>query len=171
MQINKFSIPIYNESEIVEAVRINPDTNLHYIIMQNSQQYNNSVDTLYSVTGNISEDMLIDRSVEEYHKNLQSKWKMPKEYLDLDIAKYLLDLCDNDNELQRMGEELLLFQEFDLFNLLRYLKYLVDTLSSNNVLLGVGRGSSVASFALYKLKVHRIDSLYYELDIHEFLHS
>jgi DNA polymerase III subunit alpha len=62
-----------------------------------------------------------------------------------------------------------MFQERDLFNLLRYLKYLVDTMTKNRLIWGVGRGSSVASFVLYKLGVHRINSLHYELDPAEFL--
>jgi len=49
------------------------------------------------------------------------------------------------------------------------LKYLVDTLRKNNVIWGVGRGSSVASYVLFLLGVHKIDSLYYNLDIEEFL--
>jgi DNA polymerase III alpha subunit len=56
-----------------------------------------------------------------------------------------------------------------LFDLLRYLKYLVDTLKSNNMIWGVGRGSSVASYVLYLLGVHKIDSMFYDLDITEFL--
>jgi DNA polymerase III alpha subunit len=63
----------------------------------------------------------------------------------------------------------LLFQERDLFNLLRWLKYFVDTMRANNIVWGVGRGSSVASYALYLMGVHRINSLYYDLDIEEFL--
>jgi len=34
---------------------------------------------------------------------------------------------------------------------------------------GVGRGSSVASYVLYLLDVHRIDSMFYDLDPSEFL--
>jgi DNA polymerase III alpha subunit len=52
---------------------------------------------------------------------------------------------------------------------LQYLKYLVDVMTVNNVIWGVGRGSSVASYVLYKLGVHRIDSLHYNLDAREFL--
>jgi DNA polymerase III alpha subunit len=63
----------------------------------------------------------------------------------------------------------MLFQERNLFDLLRYLKYLVDVMTENQLIWGVGRGSSVASFVLYKLKVHRINSMYYELDPAEFL--
>jgi len=64
---------------------------------------------------------------------------------------------------------LILFQERGLFPLLRYLKYLVDTMRANNVVWGVGRGSSIASFVLFLLGVHRINSLYYDLSIDEFL--
>ena len=42
-------------------------------------------------------------------------------------------------------------------------------MKQNHIIWGVGRGSSVASYVLYKLGVHRIDSLYYNLDIGEFL--
>jgi DNA polymerase III alpha subunit len=94
---------------------------------------------------------------------------MPDEYKDLDIAAYVLQTCESQEELQRCGQELMLYQERDLFDLLKYLKYLVDTMRSNAVIWGVGRGSSVASHVLYKLGVHRINSLYYNLDINEFL--
>lgn len=110
-----------------------------------------------------------DRSVPEFHLTQQMNWHMPEEYKQLDIAAYILGLCNNEAELQRVGEELLLYQERNLFNLLRYLKYLVDVMRENKVIWGVGRGSSVASFVLYKLGVHRIDSLYYNLDVSEFL--
>jgi DNA polymerase III alpha subunit len=108
-------------------------------------------------------------SVPEFHAQQQDNWRMPQEYKTLDIAAHILSLCQNEAELQRCGAELLLFQERNLFNLLRYLKYLVDTMTQNQIIWGVGRGSSVASFVLYKLGVHRINSLYYELDATEFL--
>ena len=110
-----------------------------------------------------------DTSVPEFHLTQQMSWHMPEEYKTLDIAEYVLGLCSNEAELQRCGAELLMYQERNLFDLLRYLKYLVDVMTQNCVIWGVGRGSSVASFVLYKLRVHRIDSMYYNLDIHEFL--
>jgi DNA polymerase III alpha subunit len=94
---------------------------------------------------------------------------MPDEYKQLDIAQHILELCTTEAELQRCGAELLLYQERNLFDLLRYLKYLVDVMKQNNIIWGVGRGSSVASHVLYKLGVHRIDSLHYNLNVAEFL--
>lgn len=108
-------------------------------------------------------------SVAEFHVAQQSVWHMPEEYKTLDIAQHVLSLCQTEAELQRCGAELLLYQERGLFDLLRYLKYLVDIMASNQVIWGVGRGSSVASYVLYLLRVHRINSMYYNLDIAEFL--
>ena len=110
-----------------------------------------------------------DISVLDWDSMQQRNWHMPDQYRQLDIAEHVLGLCQSDAELQRCGGELLLYQERNLFDLLRYLKYLVDVLIENRLIWGVGRGSSVASYVLYKLKVHRIDSLYYELDPSEFL--
>jgi DNA polymerase III alpha subunit len=110
-----------------------------------------------------------DLSTPEFHLSQQMSWHMPDEYKQTDIAAHVLGLCNSEAELQRVGEELLLYQERDLFNLLRYLRYLVDVMTQNNVIWGVGRGSSVASHVLYKLGVHRIDSMFYNLDINEFL--
>lgn len=110
-----------------------------------------------------------DKSVPEFDLEQQSHWFMPDHYRDLDIAEYVLSLCDSPAELQRVGQELLLFQEKNLFDLLKYLKYLVDVMREHGLIWGVGRGSSVASFVLYKIGVHRVDSIYYDLDIHEFL--
>jgi DNA polymerase III alpha subunit len=110
-----------------------------------------------------------DQSVPEYDEYAQRNWHMPEEYKRLDIAQYILNICQTDAELQRVGEELLLYQERNMFDLLRYLKYLVDTMRENHVIWGVGRGSSVASYVLFLLGVHRINSMYYDLDPQEFL--
>lgn len=108
-------------------------------------------------------------SVPDYDNIKQHNWFMPDKYKEFDIAEYVLALCATDQELQRVADELLKYQERNLFNLLRYLKYLVDIMHENKVIWGVGRGSSVASYVLYKMGVHKIDSLYYDLDVGEFL--
>lgn len=110
-----------------------------------------------------------DMAVPDWDHIQQQQWHMPDSYKTMDIAAHVLDLCDTDAELQRCGEELILYQERGLMDLLCYLRYLVDVMRENHVIWGVGRGSSVASFVLYKLGVHRINSLYYELDPKEFL--
>jgi len=52
--------------------------------------------------------------------------------------------------------------------LLRQMKYIVDTLRKHNILWGVGRGSSVASYTLFLMGVHHIDSIKYNIPVNEF---
>lgn len=110
-----------------------------------------------------------DCSVPDYDALRQRHWHMPDQYQKMDIAAHVLSLCRTDTELQRCGHELMLYQERGLFDLLRYLTYLVDVMTQNHVIWGVGRGSSVASYVLYLLGVHRINSMFYDLDVGEFL--
>jgi Bacterial DNA polymerase III alpha NTPase domain len=110
-----------------------------------------------------------NQSVPDWDAVQQRHWHMPEQYQNLDIAQHVLSLCTTDAELQRCGHELMLYQERGLFDLLRYLKYLVDTMIEHRVIWGVGRGSSVASYVLYLLRVHKIDSMFYDLDVGEFL--
>jgi DNA polymerase III alpha subunit len=119
----------------------------------------------------INYDTLQDESesLEDFDRRLQKTWYMPTSYKTMDIAEHVLSLCETEEQLQRCGHELMLFQERDLFDLLKFLKYLVDVMTENQIIWGVGRGSSVASYVLFKLGVHRIDSLYYNLAPEEFL--
>jgi DNA polymerase III alpha subunit len=123
------------------------------------------VDDLPKLIEYIDPRLTVD-SFDELNQNL---WHMPEEYLSMDIAKWVLDQCKDEIELQRAGEELLLFQDRGMFTLLKYLKYLVDTMRTHNIVWGVGRGSSVASFILFLIGIHRINSLYYDLSVDEFL--
>ena len=108
-------------------------------------------------------------SLEQFDKRNQEQWFMPKEYEDFPMVEFLLDKTTNEEEYQRVVTELDLYIQHNMMALLNYLKYLVDTMRSNNIVWGVGRGSSVASYCLYLLGVHKVNSIKYELDIHEFL--
>ena len=105
----------------------------------------------------------------------QSEWFMPDEYKELHVEKYVLGKLITDGykaqgpEYQRAFAELEQFKKRDMINLLRYMIYLVDFMRENNIVWGVGRGSSVASYVLYLIGVHRIDSIKYNLDWREFL--
>ena len=117
---------------------------------------------------NLKTHVASNLSLEEFDKINQSNWHMPKNYCP-DLIENLYDLCQTDTERNRVSQELELFIKHDMIDLLHYLKYLVDTMNSNNVIWGVGRGSSVASYVLYLIGVHKINSIKYDLDIHEFL--
>jgi len=158
--------------ELAELLYKNPDLDIARFLIQDYpglDKYRYGNHQLYANLPEPKEFQEFTCTIDQFDKENQSQWRMPEEYKNFDIAKWVLDQCQTEIELQRVGKELLLFQERDAFNLLKYLKYLVDTLRKNNVVWGVGRGSSVSSYVLYLIGVHKIDSIYYNLDVEEFL--
>jgi len=169
MKTDQYGQIIYNESDLVSMImRDATIESLTGILVEPGVNLETASAYLEQVP-ELIEYAFTDMTVAEFDVMKQNSWHMPDEYRHMDIAEYILSLCDSDARLQRCGQELLLFQERNLFDLLRYLKYLVDTLRANHMIWGVGRGSSVASYVLYLLGVHRIDSMFYDLDPSEFL--
>lgn len=167
MKIDNYGQHIYSESDICDLYMSDPNRCIKQVIVNSTIHISDIVDSEKIPNFIIYADT--NESITEFDAARQSKWFIPESYARLDIAKYILDLCQTDEELQRVGHELLLFQERDMFPLLQYLKYLVDTLREHKIVWGVGRGSSVSSYVLFLLGVHRINSLYYDLSIDEFL--
>jgi DNA polymerase III alpha subunit len=169
MKYDQYGQTYTTSNELCDLLYKNPKLDISLFQVEDSLEYNRSVADLHAELDLLDSYHSISQTVEEFDSILQRNWRMPKEYKELDIAAYVLGLCKEEHELQRVGEELILYQERDLFDLLRYLKYLIDTLRKNNIVWGVGRGSSVASYVLFLIGVHKIDSLYYNLNIDEFL--
>lgn len=167
MRTDIYGQQIYDEMELCLLYLQDPTRKLKRTFVENEIKFDDILQL--ENTPELIKYKTLSMSVEDFDNNNQNNWLMPEQYKTMDIAKYILDQCKNEAELQRAGEELLLFQERNMFVLLQYLKYLVDTMRQNNIVWGVGRGSSVASFVLYLLGVHRINSLYYDLSITEFL--
>lgn len=169
MNVDKFGQTYYESSDLVNLLYQNPKLNIDHFPVVDPDQYNTSIDQLHLDLAKLVQYQELDCSVEQFDRQYQSTWYMPETYQQLDIAKWLIDQCQTQAELQRIGQELLLYQERNLFSLLQYLKYLVDTMRDHNIVWGVGRGSSVASYALYLIGIHKVNSLYYDLPISEFL--
>ena len=170
MKQNKFGELIFSESDICNLIIQGRDPmTLDGMLVDDTVQVEKPHDLFDDFPQFMRTDHDSDTTVAEWHGRQQSNWHMPEEYKNMDIAAHVLGLCNNEAELQRCGAELLLYQERNLFDLLRYLAYLVAVMQDNRIIWGVGRGSSVASYVLYKLGVHRIDSMYYDLDPQEFL--
>lgn len=170
MNYDKFGIAYTTTAEICDMLYKDPGLDVSNFHVTDPDGYNQAIKSMYVEWPLLQRYLTHDAmSVDDFDQLEQSNWHMPTEYKQMDIAKFVLDKCNNEAELQRCGEELLLYQERGLFPLLQYLKYLVDVMRENNIVWGVGRGSSVASFVLYKIGIHKIDSLKYDLDPAEFL--
>jgi DNA polymerase III alpha subunit len=95
-------------------------------------------------------------------------WFIPNDYFP-NLTEMLYGMCETDEQRNRVSQELELYIKHGMYDVLHVMKYIVDTLRKNNVLWGVGRGSSVASYVLYLIGVHSIDPIKYNLDWREFL--
>lgn len=167
MEVDKYGQIILSESDLCSLYMEQPDRLVLDCLTPVEIEFDPDLE-LVNIPG-LQKYIPSNLPVEVFDKHNQQMWSMPTEYSNLDIAEWLLNQCSTDTERQRTGEELLLYLERDLFPLLQYLKYLVDVMRKYNIVWGVGRGSSVSSYVLYLIGVHKIDSIYYDLDIHEFL--
>lgn len=110
-----------------------------------------------------------DLSFDDFHHKTANEWIFPKIYQQIDVKSWLLEKCKTQEEIDRVNLEYTLFEERDLIMLLRLFIFLVDYMRKNKHLWGVGRGSSVSSYILYLVGIHRIDSIKYGFDIRDFL--
>lgn len=167
MKSDKFGSPIFEENDIFELLYQGIDIKEYSskILLDQTTSLENfelasELQFLKTEQSNIS--------IEEFDKLSQDHWLMPDEYKNMDIEGFLVHVCPKEHY-QRLIDELREFRSRNMLNLLRCLKYLVDTMRKNNIVWGVGRGSSVASYVLFLLGVHKIDSIKYNLDWREFL--
>jgi len=162
MKTDKFGNVIYDVNDVVELIYRDKEHLLDKIYTEDNREFKN-------LPTKKIDDNIYNISIEEFDQICQSEWLMPDEYKNFNIVEFILDQTANEEQYQRAVEELTEYENRNMFDLLRWLKYVIDTCRTNNIVWGVGRGSSVASYVLYLLGVHRIDSIKYNLDWQEFL--
>ena len=167
MRQDRYGQIIYSEADLCRLYLEDRDRKIKYALVEKNIEFNSELELKKIPT--LLKYIEGTQTVDEFDRELQANWHMPEEYKNLDIVVWILDQCQTDTERQRVGQELLLYVDRNLLPLLQYLKYLVDTMRANNIVWGVGRGSSVASYVLFLIGVHKIDSIFYDLSIEEFL--
>ena len=170
MKINNYGQVEVTEQEAFEALYTSVNT-LEGVVVDCENvinQYNSARQLNADRIPTLNKLEATEDTIEQFDKRNQSNWFMPDNYCP-DLIQQLYSMCATDEQRDRVSLELELFVQHSMLDLLYYLKYLVDTMRDNKIMWGVGRGSSVASYVLFLLGVHKIDSIKYELDIHEFL--
>lgn len=171
MNLSNQSIPIYSAKDLLDLIYKSQLEFLDKVLVEPSNEITEYTETnkkLNLELPELSTFQDIDLSIEEFDQLLQSNWFMPEEYKNMDIEGFLVNQCPKQHY-QRLIDELQEFRSRNMIDLLRWLKYFVDTCRSENLVWGVGRGSSVASYTLFLLGVHKIDSVKYNLDWRDFL--
>lgn len=170
MRLDQYSNPIFKEQDLFESLYNGVQLSPSDIVFV--EERGPAILDLERVSGlrffePIESPTLTVKKLDEAW---QDQWKMPEYYKTLDIEAWIIQQSPPwDPEATRVAEELTAFKERGMIDLLRWLKYFVDTMRANNLVWGVGRGSSVASYVLYLIGVHKIDSIKYNLDWQEFL--
>ena len=174
MKTDELGIPRFSNRDLIDMIYSGNADKVHVVLCD----ANDDVDKFNAAMEEQGFDKLqkyipLDVDQKTFDGVCQSEWFMPDKYKNIDVLDYLIDLpqfrgCKTP-EWDRVQEELKAFRERDMIPLLRYMIYLVDFMRENDIVWGVGRGSSVASYVLYLIGVHRINSIQYGLDWREFL--
>ena len=182
MKTDSLGIPRFTNKDLVDMIYTGHADKCHVVLCEESDDVD-KFNTAMEEQGfdKLQKYIPIDVDEKTFDGALQSEWFMPDEYKRLDVDDWCLhklmkiknathqDQILFSKEWNRTYEELEAFDERGMENLLRYMIYLVDFMRENNIVWGVGRGSSVASYVLYLIGVHRINSIQYGLDWQEFL--
>jgi len=159
---------VFTEQGALDLLYTNPEFDISKLFFEEVTQYNHHVKELGIDLPEL--ETVPDRgNTQELDKTNCDNWHMPEKYYQINVLQWLLDRCQTDEEKQRVQIEYDLFEKKNFIRVLQFLIYFIDTLRENNIVWGVGRGSSVASFSLFLIGVHKINPMLYNLDITEFL--
>ena len=170
MKTDELGIPRFSNRDLIDMIYSGHVDKCHVVLCDPSddiEKFNAAMREQY--LPELTKYIPLDVDQKDFDGALQSEWFMPDEYKTFDILQYLVDKCESADEYVRVVDEWEEFHKRDMIDLLRYMKYLVDFMRENRIVWGVGRGSSVASYVLYLIGVHRINSIQYDLDWREFL--
>jgi DNA polymerase III alpha subunit len=170
MKTDELGIPRFSNRDLIDMIYSGHSDKCHVVLCDpcddvdkfNAAMEEQGFDTLQKY-------IPLDVDQKTFDGVCQSEWFMPNDYKAISVYNFIMVRCETQEEKDRCEVELEGFKERGLNNLLRYMIYLVDFMRENNIVWGVGRGSSVASYVLYLIGVHRINSIKYSLDWREFL--
>ena len=182
MKTDHLGIPRFSNRDLIDMIYSGHIDKCHVVLCEESDDVNRFNQLMEEQNlPTLSKYIPLDVDQKTFDGACQSEWFMPEEYKNLDIGGHIMHLLMKElgtieaydiqemEEYKRVCEEIDAFSEHDMMDLLRYMVYLVDFMRENNIVWGVGRGSSVASYVLYLIGVHRINSVQYGLDWREFL--
>ena len=172
MIIDDLGVPRFTNQDIVKLIYEGNGDKLSKILVEpnrDTELYNEYIEKIGVYLTPLKSYQALPYEQKQFDDVLQSEWFMPDEYKNLDIYRYLEEQCGTPDEVKRVDEEFIEYEKRGLLDLLRFLVYLVKIMRENNIVWGVGRGSSVASYILYLIGIHKINSIQYQLDWHEFM--
>ena len=182
MKTDELGIPRFSNKDLIDMIYTGHADKCHVVLCDaddDIDKFNSAMEE--QGLSKLQKYIPLDVDQKTFDGVCQSEWFMPEEYKTLDISAWIMVKLMEElqtieaHEVQakpewtRVCEELKAYKERGMEDLLRYMIYLVDFMRENDIVWGVGRGSSVASYVLYLIGVHKIDSIQFGLDWREFL--
>jgi DNA polymerase III alpha subunit len=157
----------YHPSSLIESMQRH---NVKYVTRETQDV------TLYNRTVQMSDKLSVKTQCAEFDVD----WNLPPQYKNINVVDCVAllhaDIIEGISAEEvlhremRLATELVEFQRLNLFDVLRAIIWVINTLSMRDEVWGVGRGSSVSSYVLYVIGVHDVDSFAYNLPLEDFLH-
>ena len=170
MKTDSLGIPRFTNKDLIDMIYSGHSDKVHVVLCDANDDVDKFNEAMEEQGLNkLQKYIPLDVDEKTFDGVCQSEWFMPAEYKALDVQNWVLNKCTTDKEIARASQELIEFKKRDMNNLLRYMINLVDFMRENDIVWGVGRGSSIASYVLYLIGVHKINSIKYDLDWREFL--
>ena len=182
MKTDDLGIPRFTKRDLIDMIYSGHADKVHVVLCDKDDDIDKFNEAMYAQGMDpLQKYIPLDVDQKTFDGVCQGEWFMPQEYKDLELEEWLFVKVQeqlqnasskdvfNSAQWKRVEEELKAFEERGMEDLLRYMIYLVDFMRENNIVWGVGRGSSVASYVLYLIGVHRINSIQFDLDWREFL--
>lgn len=170
MKLDSLGIPQFTEQDLVDMIYKGDIDKCYQVLCTSTpevEEFNQAVKRFGFDQLNMYSEPQVDQAT--FDSIMQTEWFMPESYHEFDLHQYLIDKCNSNDEVERVELEFKEYTNRNMLNILRYMVYLVDFMREHKIVWGVGRGSSVASFVLYLIGIHRINSIQYGLDFHEFM--
>lgn len=176
-KINKFGDCEFSQDYLLYKIYENPELDIDGFFVTNADQYINACSATDADVPQVQNLPERSQSLAEFDQQNQQNWYMPGSYKNIDLVDFFQEKLkfivrgevEQSPEWVRTLEELAEFERRNMSELLRLMIFLVDTFRENNIVWGVGRGSSVASYCLFLIGVHKIDPIRYNLDWQDFL--
>ena len=173
MKTDNLGIPRFSNRDLIDMIYSGNADKVHVVLCDKNDDVDKfNVAMEEQGLNKLQKYIPLDVDQKTFDGVCQSEWFMPDEYKDINVYEYVLGKAETpcpQHVQDRIWEELDAFGERGMRDLLRYMIYLVDYMREHDIVWGVGRGSSVASYVLYLIGVHKVNSIQFDLDWREFL--
>jgi DNA polymerase III alpha subunit len=170
MKTDELGIPRFSNKDLIDMIYSGNVDKCHVVLCDDTDDvdlFNKAAEA--QGFSKLTKYIPLEVNKKQFDNVLQSEWFMPDEYKNMDIFSWLEQRCPDNESLARVEIEFQEYSERGMLDLLCYMVYLVDFMRENKIVWGVGRGSSVASYILYLIGVHKVNSIQYGLDFNEFM--